>query len=121
MDDTDLVTFDNEKELAMEVVTRAQLVLDTQHQALTFTGGNLKLNKCFWTIQDFMQKNRKYNLQEETPFQITILQEEKRVLIKYLTLSESRTLVGVLVTLAHYLKNVVKLQLAEYKTRLATS
>ena len=80
MDDTDLVTFNNGEELAAKVVVRVQLVLDIWHQALTFTRGDLKLNKYFWRIQDFMWKNRKCTLKDKTPFQITISQEGRRIL-----------------------------------------
>ena len=77
MDNTDLVTFNNREESAIEVVARVQLVLDTWHQALTFTKDNLKLNKYFWTIQDFMWKNRKCTCKSKLSFNSPFNKKEK--------------------------------------------
>ena len=51
VDNTNLVAIKRSNESEAEIITRAQLVLDYWQEGLTITGGELKLSKCFWTIQ----------------------------------------------------------------------
>ena len=51
VDDTDLYVFNHGSMRALEVVIKAQRLLKAWHEALKFTGGDLKLSKCYWTLQ----------------------------------------------------------------------
>ena len=53
VDDTDICVFNSGSETTEELVVKAQKFLDAWHHMLTFTGGNLKLSKCYWTLQDY--------------------------------------------------------------------
>ena len=53
IDDTDLYVFNDGSLDVSKVVLKAQQLLDTWHTALKFTGGDLKLSKCYWTLQDY--------------------------------------------------------------------
>ena len=52
-DDADLYIFNSGAETTEELVVKARRLLDASHNILTFTGGNLKLSKCYWTLQDY--------------------------------------------------------------------
>ena len=52
VDDTDLYVINDGFVCALEVVTKAQRLLNVWHGALRFTGRDLKLSKCYWTLQD---------------------------------------------------------------------
>ena len=52
-DDADLYVFNSGIEITKEIVVKAQKILDAWHNILTITGGNLKLSKCYWTLQDY--------------------------------------------------------------------
>ena len=56
VDDTDLYVFNDGSLDVSEVVLKAQQLLDAWHTALKFTGGDLKLSKCYWTLQDYQWK-----------------------------------------------------------------
>ena len=53
VDDTDLYIFNSGSETTEEIVLKAQRLLDAWHHILQFTGGDLKLSKCYWTIQNY--------------------------------------------------------------------
>ena len=53
VDDTDLHVFNSGSDTTEEVVMKAQRLLDAWHDILKFTGGDLKLSKCYWTLQDY--------------------------------------------------------------------
>ena len=53
VDDTDLHAFNSGTETDKELVTKAQKLLDALHNILAITGGNLKLSKYYWTLQDY--------------------------------------------------------------------
>ena len=53
VDDTDLYIFNDGLTCTLEVITKAQKLLDAWHEALRFTGGDLKLSKYYWTLQDY--------------------------------------------------------------------
>ena len=50
VDDIDLVALNSGNELEVEVVTRAQLLLDRWQYALQATSAELKYSKCYWTL-----------------------------------------------------------------------
>ena len=52
VDDADLHAFNSGSDTTEEVVLKVQRLLDAQHYVLKFTGGALKLSKCYWTLQD---------------------------------------------------------------------
>ena len=47
VDDADLHAFNSGSETTEELAVKAQRLLDAWHHILTFTGGNLKLSKCY--------------------------------------------------------------------------
>ena len=47
VDDTDLYVFNSGSETTEEIVLKAQRLLDAWHHILQFTGGDLKLSKCY--------------------------------------------------------------------------
>ena len=47
IDDTDLCVFNSGADNAEEVVIKAQYLLDAWYEVLKFTGGDLKLSKCY--------------------------------------------------------------------------
>ena len=44
-------------ELELQIVSRSQEALDMWHTGLKFTGGELKLKKCYWNMQSFTWKD----------------------------------------------------------------
>ena len=107
VDDTDLVAMSNGNKIAKEVAKRAQKLLDCWQQALNFTGGELKLEKCFWTIQDYKQKAGQCILIKETRFEITINKDGVRIFITYIPPQTLRTLVFIEVNHTHNTKYVI--------------
>ena len=65
VDDTGLITLNRGDELEKEVVDRVQILLDRWQIALNIPGRELKLEKCFWSIQDYNWKKGKGELKEE--------------------------------------------------------
>ena len=53
VDDTNLYVFNSGSEMTEELVLKAQRLLDTWHFILKFTEGDLKLLKCYSTLQDY--------------------------------------------------------------------
>ena len=47
VDGTDLYVFNDGTMNALTVVIKAQILLNAWHEALQFTGGDLKLTKCY--------------------------------------------------------------------------
>ena len=47
VDDTDLNIENNGKESKQQIIIRVQKTLNAWHEALNFTGGELKLEKCY--------------------------------------------------------------------------
>ena len=50
VDDTDITILNKGQKIAEEVMARAQLMINTWHRELSYTRGDLKESKCFWTI-----------------------------------------------------------------------
>ena len=50
IDKTDLYAFNSGLETAEEFMQKVQAMLDIWHHTLGFTGGNLKLLKCYWAL-----------------------------------------------------------------------
>ena len=53
IDDTDLYIFNLGLDTTEEIILKAQRLLDAWHHILQFTGADLKLSKCYWTLQDY--------------------------------------------------------------------
>ena len=54
------------------MVEEAQALLNAWYFALRMSGGDLKLEKSFWTLQDYEWRNDKYHLLTHIPYQITV-------------------------------------------------
>ena len=76
VNNTNITILNEGQETAEEVVARAQLMLDTWHRELSYTRGDLKESKCFWTIQDYTWKDGKYLLVKDTQLQLVIKQNQ---------------------------------------------
>ena len=50
VDDTDLYAFNDGSMSLLEVVIKAQRLLNAWYEAFKFTGGDLKFSKCYWTF-----------------------------------------------------------------------
>ena len=56
VNDTNLYVFNSGSETTEEIVLKAQRLLDAWHHILQFTVGDLKLSKCYWSLQDYQWK-----------------------------------------------------------------
>ena len=54
VDDSDLNILNLNQKSTVEVLEEAQALLNAWHFALRTSGGELKLEKCFWTLQDYV-------------------------------------------------------------------
>ena len=55
-----------------EMIERAQTTLITWHKVLRFNGGELKIEKCYWTKQSYKWKDNKAILIKENSDQLTL-------------------------------------------------
>ena len=53
VDDTDLYVFNSGSDTTEELVFKARCLLDAWYYILRLKGGELKLLKCYWTLQDY--------------------------------------------------------------------
>ena len=56
VNDIDLNVLNIEGKYALEVIELDQRILDAWQFALSISGGDLKLDKCSWTIQEYYWK-----------------------------------------------------------------
>ena len=66
VDDTNLYVFNSGSDTTEEIVLKAQCLLDAWHHILQFTGGDLKLSKCYWTLQDYQWKQGQCQMLSDT-------------------------------------------------------
>ena len=59
VDDADLHVSNSGSDAVEELVVKAQRLLDSWHNIVKFTGGDLKLSKCYWKLQDYEWKHGK--------------------------------------------------------------
>ena len=52
-DDTDLYDFNSGSDSAKDAVDKVQKLLNDWHEVLKVAGGDLKLSKCYWVLNDF--------------------------------------------------------------------
>ena len=99
-------------------------MLNTWHRGLSYTGGDLKESKCFWTIQDYTWKDGKCSLVKDTQLQLVIKQNQKDTPIKFIPPDEPRMLVRVIIFPSHDPAKIIPyfdLKLSEYSARLEIS
>lgn len=94
-DDTDLYVFDDSSSDSTSSVQKAQLLLDSWHKALGFTGGDLKVSKYYWALQDYRWTNGKCVYSRETSHALTITSNSVSKAITHIPPNAMRTLVGV--------------------------
>ena len=124
VDDTDLHVFNSGADAAKEVVIKAQRLLNTWHEILKFTGGDLKLSKCYWALQDYKWKHGKCEVLINTTHNLCIVEEGQRKEIPYLPANEKRVLVGVPINLCNekvQIMSAIKDETHEHMNKLATS
>ena len=68
VDETDLNVLNLNQKLTLEVIEEAQALLFAWQFALQVSGGELKLEKCFWTLQDYLWRNDRFKLINRTPY-----------------------------------------------------
>ena len=122
VDDTNIIALNSGLELAEEVMTRAQLLLDRWQYTLQVTGGELKFSKCYWTLQSYSWKNGRYTLNSESLFTILIIDRDKRVPIEHIALQKSQMLVRVEVVPSHDLDAILPFyqsKISQYCAQLA--
>ena len=120
---TDLVALNNGKELVRDIVVRAQSLLDKWDKALNIIGGDLKLKKCVWSLQDCEWKSGKCVLKKDAEFKIVIKQNGRRVPIKHIQPQQPRVLVGIEVNTSHDSSTVLPayaIKIQQHATRLHT-
>ena len=69
-DDTNLNVINLSNKPVSEVITEAQNLVNAWHFSLKASGGDLKLEKCFWILQEHVWNNDKCTLSKHTPYQI---------------------------------------------------
>ena len=123
IDDTNLYVFNSSFDSTKEVVKKAQNLLNTWHEVLKVIGDDLKLSKCYWTLCDYQQRNRKYTLVVNIPLKLSIDTNKLAQKIQYLKADQIRTLVGVpknpLYKLAQ-ITEIYDMKMIEYITKLNT-
>ena len=124
VDDTDLYVFNSGADTAEEVVIKAQRLLNTWHEILKFTGGDLKLSKCYWTLQDYEWKQGICKTVTTTTQKLYIVEEGQRKEIPHLAANQTRVLVGVPINLCHekaQIMSQIKDKTHEYINKLTSS
>ena len=94
---TNLYVFNDGSMCALEVVSKAQRLLNAWHEALRFTGGDLKLSKCYWRMQEYRWQNEKCTYSSSTVSMISISAENSSTEIRHIPSEKMRMLVGVLI------------------------
>lgn len=108
VDDTDLYVFNSGVDTTRELVIKAQKLLDAWHNILKITGGNLKLSKCYWTLQDYQWQQGKCKMVYSTSYKLHIDVENRRTEVMHLRADQMRTLVGVPMQLNHQNEQIVQ-------------
>ena len=121
VDDTEFYVFNDGTMDASTVVSKAQNLLNAWHEALKFTGGELKLPKCYWTLQDYHWHNSRCTSSCSTTSTICINSNNVPKVINHVPSDKMRILVGVPIVpsndsaaiVSHYQDKII-----EYVTRL---
>ena len=124
VDDTDLYVFNSGTDNAEEAVTKVQSLLDAWHEILKFTGGDLKLSKCYWTLQDYQWKQGKCKMIVNTNHKLRIVENGQKKEMPHLQANKTRVLVGVPINPCHEEAQIVTMFTEKAKNcidRLATS
>ena len=100
-DDTDLYVFNSGIDTTKEIVVKAQKLLDVWYNILTITGGNLKLSKCYWTLQDYQWHQGECEMTHPASHKLHIDLNNHRKEVMHLRADQMRTLVGVPMQLNH--------------------
>ena len=80
---------------------KAQRLLDAWHYVLRFTGGDLKLSKCYWTLQDYRWKQGRCEMVCETSHRLHIDVDGQQQEVTHLSADQTRILVGAPINLQH--------------------
>ena len=100
---------------ALEVVIDVQQLLNVCNEVLKFTGGDLKLSKCYWTLQDYMWQHRTRSCYSSTVRTICISSKILSMVIDHVLSEKMRTLVGVPITPSNDSVAIVLFYLDEIK------
>ena len=82
-------------DITQDIVLKAQHLLNAWNEALKFTGGDLKLSKCFWTLHDYSLQDSVCTCIELTSNLISIIVKNSNTKIKHTTTDRMIILVGV--------------------------
>ena len=115
VDDTDLYVFNDRSMSSLIVVIKAQRMLFAWYEALKFTGGYLKLFKCYWNFQDYLWQNGKCSYSSSKVSTIDISTESSSILIDNVPSEKMKIFVGVPITLYNDSGTVVSLYQCKIK------
>ena len=124
VDDTDLYVFNSGTDSTEEIARKAQRLLDVWHEILKFTGGDLKLSKCYWTLQDYQWNQGQCKVITTNTHKLHIVEDGVRKEVPHLQANKTRVLVGVPINLCHEEAQIVtmfKEKSQIYIDRLAAS
>ena len=108
VDDSDLNVLNLNQKTTLEVVEEAQALLNAWHFALRISGGELKLEKCFWTLQDYVWEKDECVLSRFTPYQLTVNMHGQSQPLSFLSPYKTRTLVGSAINPDNYTLEIVE-------------
>ena len=94
MDDADLKIDNKVNESTNKIIHRAQAILTAWHQALHISGGELKLEKCYWTLQYYVWRDNVATLRSDKTMDLCLNIEQQAQKLPYIPPHQSRTLVG---------------------------
>ena len=109
IDNSDLNVLNLAYKSTLEVVEEAQALLNAWHFALKMFGSKLKLDKCFWMLQDYEWHNDRYRLLKFTPFQLTVNINEHNQPLTFSSPYDMRILVGSAINPANLMREIVAL------------
>ena len=89
IDDTDICMFNDGFMCELVVVTKVQRLLNAWHEALRITGGDLKLSKCYCTLQEHRWQNGKCTYSSSTVNTISVSTENSSTVIKHVSFGEN--------------------------------
>lgn len=97
VDDTDLYVFNSGSDNNQDIVSKGKSLLHAWYEVLKVTGGDLKLAKCYWTLQAYSWQDRLCTCNTSTSSTISIANNNLNTKIMDVPTNKIRTLVGILV------------------------
>ena len=109
VDDTHLNVLNAEGKSKLEVIEAGQRTLDACQFVLSVFGGDLKLEKCSWTLKDYYCIEGKCLPTLHNPYLLNVTSNSTQHPLEYTPPNETRTLVGATVNPANETKQIISL------------